>query len=105
MFSKNKIIRKIIIQSLSQMQVPLKRMILFGSRARGNFLKNSDYDLLIIIDKTLNIHEKMKVSRILRSDLSEFAVDIFIKSEQEINEQKNNIGSIVRNALKEGIVL
>ncbi len=29
----------------------LKKIILYGSRARGNFSKGSDYDFLIVLDK------------------------------------------------------
>jgi predicted nucleotidyltransferase len=38
----------------------LKKIILFGSRARGDFTEDSDYDTLIIVDKKdRNIYESL----------------------------------------------
>ena len=34
-----------------QLGVHLKRVILFGSRARGNETFNSDYDCLVVVDE------------------------------------------------------
>jgi predicted nucleotidyltransferase len=35
----------------SRLKNHLKKIILFGSRARGNFYEGSDYDILIVVDK------------------------------------------------------
>lgn len=37
----------------------LKEIILFGSRARGDFTEGSDYDFLIVVDKRRKTDEKM----------------------------------------------
>lgn len=34
-----------------RLKTHLKQMILFGSRARGDFTETSDYDVLIVVDK------------------------------------------------------
>jgi len=96
-------IKKIILETLAQLGICVKRVILFGSRAKGNFNKYSDYDLLIVTEKTFSVREKMEISRKLRVALAEFVVDIIIKSEDEVNVQKDLIGTIVREALKEGV--
>jgi len=44
----------------------VKNIILFGSRARGDFSKYSDYDFLIITEKTFNIKEKMEIAKTIR---------------------------------------
>lgn len=80
---------------------------LFGSRARGDFSSNSDYDILISLRKKLGIKEKIKLFTKLRRVLAKkrYNVDIVIKSTDEINYYKNKIGHIVRSALREGILL
>ncbi len=82
-------------------------IILFGSRAREDFTKFSDYDILIVTDKTFEIKDKMNLSKKIREYLAiaGFDVDVIIKSDAEIQFFRDKPGSIVRSALKEGIAL
>ena len=84
-----------------------KEIILFGSRARGDYSKKSDYDILIVMKNNLTIREKMELSSILRKKLAkeEIDADIVIKSKEELNYYRTKIGSVVREVLKEGIRL
>ena len=84
-----------------------EKIILFGSRARGEFKERSDYDILVIVKVLLSIKEKMRLTGLLRKELAKRGIDadIIIKSGDEINYYKEKIGSVVRNALKEGITL
>ena len=83
------------------------RIILFGSRVREDFTKFSDYDILLITDRTIEIQEKMNLSKKIREYLAKsgFDVDVIIKSDDEVQFLRDKPGSIVRNALKEGIAL
>ena len=84
-----------------------EKLILFGSRARGDFSEGSDYDILIIVQKSLGIKEKMRLSARLRRELAKKGIDadIIVKSNDEIDYYKDKIGSVVRSALKEGVAL
>jgi len=84
-----------------------EKIILFGSRARGDFSEDSDYDSLIVMQKSLAIKEKMKLSARLRRDLATQGIDadIILKSSEEIDYYRDKIGSVVRTALKEGVAL
>lgn len=101
----NKKIQKFLKQVLSDFNC--EKIILFGSRARGDFSKGSDYDILIIVERTLSIEEKMKLSTHLRKELAkkEIDADIILKSRAEVEYYKNKIGSVVRTALKEGVTV
>lgn len=83
------------------------RIILFGSRAREDFTKFSDYDILLITDRTIEIKEKMNLSKKIREYLAKagFDADVIIKSDTEIQYLRHKSGSIVKDALKEGITL
>jgi predicted nucleotidyltransferase len=59
-------IKREILQCLEEKEVAVKNIILFGSRARGDFSKYSDYDFLIITEKTFNIKEKMEIAKTIR---------------------------------------
>jgi len=87
--------------------IDYEKIILFGSRARGDFSEGSDHDVLIIVRKTLPIKEKMRLFTLMRKDLAKRGIDadIIIKSRDEINYLKNKIGNVVRHAMKEGVTL
>jgi predicted nucleotidyltransferase len=101
----NKKIQKFLKQVLSDLNY--EKIILFGSRARGDFSKRSDYDILVIVERTLSIEEKMKLSTHLRKELARKGIDadIILKSRAEVEYYKNKIGSVVRTALKEGVAV
>lgn len=98
-------IKEEILEHLRQRGIGIENIILFGSRARGIFSQYSDYDLLIITQRTFTIKEKMEISKGLRKRLSRFAIDVIIKSKEEVEVLKNQIGTLVREAIKEGVVV
>ena len=81
--------------------------ILFGSRARGDFVDGSDYDVLVITRSRLTIREKMNRSAALRRKLADEGIDadIILKSRDEVDYYRDKIGSVVRMAVQEGVVL
>jgi predicted nucleotidyltransferase len=88
--------------------VPNSRVLLFGSRARGEEDRFSDYDLLIITPQTFTPRENIKLSTLLSHAISKalkIPVDILINSEDEVREKQELPGHIVRTVLREGIDL
>lgn len=95
------------IQSLGRQVVPKdSRLVLFGSRARGDFHDNSDWDLLILLNK----------DKISASDYDNITYPfaelgwqigeminpiIYTKSDWE----KRNFTPFYKNVMKEGITL
>ena len=82
----------------------LERALLFGSRARGDELEDSDYDLLLVSwefralsfsDRTVRVSEYWPLPETL---------EILCYTPQELEEKKTQI-SIVAEAEREGIVL
>ena len=103
--SEKEKIKRGIIKTLDEIGIKVNSIILFGSRAREKAAKYSDYDFLIITDKTFTVHEKIKISKKIRTHLSDFPIDVIIKSKSEIETVKNQIGTVAREALKEGVYL
>lgn len=103
----NKEIRN-TIKSTVQSIFPDARVLLFGSRANGKFHKGSDYDVLVVTEKTfaprVKLNWKTKIHQAL-VDTLEASFDILLNSEKEIAYKKNLPGHVVRNALKEAIEL
>ena len=101
------IIKEHVLRALQNIGASAQRIILFGSRARKDFTRFSDYDILIITNRTFEINEKMRISKNIRTYLAKMGidVDVIIKSDNEVEVLKDKPGSIVRNALKEGVAL
>ncbi|MHB9143442.1 MAG: nucleotidyltransferase domain-containing protein [Paludibacter sp.] len=85
---------------------PDTKAILFGSRARGNFSRNSDWDILILLDK----------SKIETSDYDNIAYPLFelgwqmnehfsIKLYTRNEWRKRSFTLFYKNVEKEGVVL
>jgi predicted nucleotidyltransferase len=98
-------IKKIINQVFEEKGIKVERIILFGSRARGDFRENSDWDLLIIVSNELDLKDKRKISKEIRIKLAEIFIpcDVLIKSASETEYYSNFIGTTTREALKEGV--
>jgi len=98
-------IKKIINQVFEEKGIKVEKIILFGSRARGDFKRNSDWDLLIIVSNELDLEDKRKISKEIRIKLAEIFIpcDVLIKSASEIKYYSNFIGTTTREALKEGV--
>ena len=86
-------IKEEILKTLNEKGIRIKRIILFGSRARGEATTFSDYDFLIVTEKTFPIREKMGIAKAVRKALSEFLVpsDVIINSEEEVEIKKDRI--------------
>ncbi len=83
------------------------RVILFGSRATGNARSDSDWDILILLNRPT---VKLKDGQIFRHKLHDLelqtgeAISTFVYSQQEW-ENKYSITPLYRNIQKEGIAL
>ena len=88
--------------------LPDSRILLFGSRARGNNDIHSDYDILIITPDEQTHSEKLTSgSQIDRAIVKAIhaPVDVLLYSESEILQKEQLPGHIVRSAIREGIAL
>lgn len=96
-----------IIKSVAKQFFPDCQVMLFGSRARNDFHKDSDYDVLIVINKILTPEEKIPYRTQIRKELIKYNIlsDILIQSDKEIEEKKKLTGHIVKAILKEGFLL
>ena len=81
-----------------------KKLVLFGSFARGDFGPNSDIDILVIEDSVKSKHAEMvRLRRALRGIL--FPIDILVVSEFEFKERSHYPSNVYYWASKEGKTL
>lgn len=80
------------------------RIILFGSRARGDADDRSDVDLLVIKRAVTDRYEELvQLNQALRGLL--LPVDLLLVSEQEFEERASQAGTVEHAARREGRVL
>lgn len=92
--------------AVSAFRPQVRKVVLFGSRARGEELPWSDYDLLVLMDR----REQSLVDRIYDAVVeiqADTGCDLSLKimSETEWERRRAANSSFVANVVREGIVL
>lgn len=92
-----------IVRRIVQTAKP-KKVILFGSRARGEARPDSDFDLLVIAEST---EPRYRRSAPLYGALSDILLpmDIIVFSPEEVKEWSEVSQAFVTTAIREGKVL
>lgn len=80
------------------------RVVLFGSRARGDAREDSDLDFLVIEER---VDSKLREMVRLRNVLPPMAVpvDVVVVSEDEVARRESVPSTLVHRALREGRIL
>jgi hypothetical protein len=94
---------KEFIQRLKKEYSP-SLIMLFGSRARGENLVESDYDILVVSSKFRGKGWIRRHEEVYSLWNEGFHLDILCYSPEEFEVKRNQIG-VVKNALEEGILL
>lgn len=81
-----------------------ERIILFGSYARGDFTRDSDLDLLVIVLVVEDGIEEMARLRLVLREVP-MALDVVLYSRDEVKERRHLRGTMLYHALHEGRVL
>ena len=82
--------------------VPIDKMILFGSMAKGKGHKDSDIDLIIVSNKFKGKKSFKRSLGFYKYWDLDYPVDFLCYTPEEFNKLKSQI-TIVREAVKEGI--
>jgi predicted nucleotidyltransferase len=81
-----------------------EKIILFGSRARGQASQESDYDLLVVENSSQPRYRRAVAYRHALKDLG-ISKDIVVWTPREIAEWQNVSNAFITTALREGTVL
>lgn len=78
-----------------------KRIVLFGSGARGEMTPDSDLDLLIIVPSDSDCRQ---IAKAIYRNLIGYSlpVDVVVSTEADLNRYADTPGLIYRSALREG---
>ena len=102
---REKYLKKLLNFRKSLMKkVNVSEMILFGSRARGDYKEDSDFDLIIVSDdfegkksfhRAIGFYEYWDIDS---------PVDFVCLTNLEMEKKRNEVG-VIGEALKEGVVI
>jgi predicted nucleotidyltransferase len=100
-------IKEIILDECQKAGVVVDRIILFGSRARGDNREDSDFDIMVLTDKTMEFGKKQilitKIKRVLAFE--GIPNDIIFYNKNYFDEVKMFPGDIGYYVNKEGRVI
>ena len=97
---------QIIKEELESKGLKILKIILFGSRARGDFKEDSDWDFFIVVDQDLTFGQKKEILSNIYKKLAEQenkSFELIITSEKKFTEMKNYVGTLSYEVDKEGI--
>ncbi len=100
-------IYRVIQDEVARAGCRLVRVLLFGSRARGDAHPDSDWDLYVVIDRDLGFHQRNAIAskicwRLAREGI---VADVFVQAEQTVRERAKDPGYLTYYVLKEGVPL
>ena len=97
---------KLLRSHLKKIKIKFKpeKIILFGSRARGDHLLDSDIDLLIVSKKFEGMPWRERIIKVFGNWDRKQMLEPICYTPEEFERKKGECG-IVRQALKEGITL
>ncbi len=98
---------RIIREIFTRKKIKIGKIIIFGSRARGDFNNDSDWDFLVIADKEIEIKEKHRLIIQIKRNLAKLGIpnDIIIQSMSKFDSMKSFPGNISYAANSEGVTV
>lgn len=102
-----KIAKKIITEEIEKAGFHVIKIMLFGSRAKGNYTEESDWDFLVILNRDITFRELKKLTGRIQLKLAELNLpnDLILRGINQFENSKKIVGNISYYAEKEGIVI
>ncbi|QUV83397.1 MULTISPECIES: nucleotidyltransferase domain-containing protein [Chloracidobacterium] len=97
--------KSIITEEVARAGYQVVRILLFGSRARGDARPDSDWDFFVITDREPLREEKQTIvaTLSLRFAALGFYADVILQAEALVQARKANTGFLAYYVLKEGL--
>lgn len=83
---------------------PIKKMILFGSRAKGKNGKEVDFDLMLVSEKFKKLNFIQRAAKMYNYWTLDYPADFLCYTPKEF-EQKSKQITIVKEAIDQGITI
>ena len=100
-----KTIRETVERVSRKLGLSVEEIILFGSRARGDFREDSDWDVLVVLSDPIPRKIELEAYKLIHRELlfKGIKADILFISKDELERVREDRGFIYYYALKEGV--
>ena len=100
-------IRQTILDTAKRFNIQVDKVILFGSRARGDYREDSDWDILVVTEEKLDRRKYLEFYSAVIKALHEKKIksDLIIVDKETFEKKKHIANTIVNEAFTEGIPL
>ena len=97
--------KEIIKEEVEKAGLKVVKIILFGSRIRGDYKEDSDWDFYVVVDKDIKFNEMKKLIGKIQLRLAELNLpnDLILRGINQFEKAKKIVGNISYYAAKEGI--
>ncbi|PKP58799.1 MAG: nucleotidyltransferase domain-containing protein [Candidatus Altiarchaeales archaeon HGW-Altiarchaeales-1] len=97
--------KRIITCEIEKWGLNMEKIYLFGSRARGDFGGDSDWDFYIILREDMNFAKKRKIITQIKRKLIEAKIpnDILLQSKSVVENRIKDVGYLIYYVIKEGV--
>jgi predicted nucleotidyltransferase len=101
------IAKQVIKEEIEGAGLNLEKVILFGSRARGDYSEDSDWDILVVVKNSFTREEKRYLLRSIYRRIARLrdSYEIIIKTAADFERMKDIVGSLSYDANLEGIAI
>lgn len=95
-----------VVQKIAAKLEP-ERIVLFGSRARGDFSVDSDFDVLVIMPNSSNPidHFELAAEALYAARGKGFSMDVVVLTESEVQQSLEDQADFVFYAMQDGKVM
>ena len=83
-------------------KIDVRKVILFGSRAREDFREDSDFDVIVVSDEFEGVKSYKRAPDMYRAWNVDYSVDFVCLTSEEFEKMKNR-PTIIKLASEEGI--
>ena len=101
----SELIRDVILRVSRELGLEVDGIILFGSRARGDFRADSDWDVLVVLSEQVGRKMELEAYKRMHRELllKGIKADILFISRDELEKVKDDTGFLYYYALREGV--
>ncbi|VVB99846.1 Nucleotidyltransferase domain protein [uncultured archaeon] len=85
--------------------VKLEKLVLFGSRARGDFGEYSDFDILVVSDDFVGQPFHKRSAGLYAAWKEDYPLEMICYTIAELREKQGNSHSIAAEAMRSGIAV
>jgi len=101
------IAKKIITEEVQKAGFNVIKIILFGSRVKGNYHEESDWDFFVVLDEDITFGDLKKITGKIKMRLTKRRIpnDIILRGINQFKKSKKTVGNISYYVATEGVTI